>query len=80
MLGASVKSNRSLSWAGGSFSDPSRDVIATVPPGISTHIRYFAIPPGIHPGTYDVAWGLRDAATGQRDALVAASSVLRVIA
>jgi hypothetical protein len=77
MLGASIKSARSLSWFS-SISDPSHDVVAIVPPGVSTHIRYFTLPYGLRPGSYDVAWGLRDAATGNRDALVTAALSLRV--
>ena len=79
MLGASLKSARSLTWAGSALSDPAHDVVAVVPPGVSTHVRYFTLPPGLRPGLYDVAWGLRDSATGQRDALVAAPAALRVV-
>jgi hypothetical protein len=79
LLGASVKATRALSWAGAAVSDPYHDAVAVVPPGISTHVRYFTLPVGIRPGFYDAAWGLRDAATGRRDALVTAAAVLRVI-
>jgi hypothetical protein len=78
LLGASIKGSRSLSWATGTVNDPSHDVVAIVPPGISTHIRYFTLPSQIHPGFYDAAWGLRNARNGRRTALVTASSVLRV--
>jgi hypothetical protein len=77
MLGASIKADRVLTW-GASISDPSHDVVAIVPPGVSTHYRYFALPTHLRPGAYDVAWGLRDARTGLRDALAASNSVLRV--
>lgn len=76
-LGASLKSRRSLSWAA-AISDPWHDVVATVPPGTSTHVRYFTLPPGLRPGSYDVAWGLRNAVNGKRDALVFAPAVIRV--
>lgn len=78
LLGASLKPSRSPSWAIGTLNDPAHDVVAIVPPGRSTHVRFFTIPPGIRPGSYDVAWGLRDALTAQRDALVVAPGVLRV--
>jgi hypothetical protein len=77
LLGASIKPGRVLSWLS-SISDPSHDVVATVPPGVSTHIRYFTLSSRLRPGAYDVAWGLRDAATGRRDAIVAAPSALEV--
>ncbi|GAC1321496.1 MAG: hypothetical protein NVS2B16_11150 [Chloroflexota bacterium] len=78
MLGASVKSTRAMSWAAQSLSDPAHDVVAIVPPGISTHTRFFTLPSRLHPGAYDVAWGLRNATSGRRDGLVAAPSALRV--
>lgn len=78
VLGASIKGTTTLSWVSGSVSDPSHDVVAIVPPGISTHIRYFTLPTGIRPGAYDTAWGLRDARTGRREALVTAPGVLKV--
>lgn len=77
LLGASIKSARVASWVQ-SLADPSHDVVATVAPGLTTHIRYFTLPERIRPGEYDVAWGLRNAATGSRAALVFAPSVLRV--
>lgn len=76
-LGASLKSSRVLSW-GRSLSDPAHDVTATVPPGISTHIRFFTLPAGLRPGAYDIAWGLRNAVSGERVALVAAGGSLTV--
>jgi hypothetical protein len=77
MLGASIKSVNTLSWLE-AINDTSHDVVATVPPGETTHSRYFTLPRTLRPGWYDVAWGLRDAATGARDAVVAADAVLRV--
>jgi hypothetical protein len=77
MLGASIKAESVLSWAA-SLSDPAHDVVALVPPGVSTHVRYFTLPAGLKPGSYAVAWGLRDAATGERTALVAAPGALLV--
>jgi hypothetical protein len=76
-LGASIKGSRVLGWAAG-LSDPSHDVVAIVPPGVSTHVRFFTLPPNLYPGVYDVAWGLRSARTGLRDALVTAYAALRV--
>lgn len=78
LLGASLKSTRALSWASASIDDPPHDVVAVVPPGISTHVRFFTLPSDIHRGAYDVAWGLRDTTTGERDALVTAADALRV--
>lgn len=78
MLGASLKSTRSVSWASGAINDPYHDVVALVPPGVSLHTRYFTLPRGLAPGTYDVAWGLRNAVSGTRDALVTAPAMLRV--
>jgi hypothetical protein len=78
LLGASIKGANSLSWATGTVNDPSHDVVAIVPPGVSTHIRYFTLPSRIHPGFYDAAWGLRNARNGSRTALVTASDALRV--
>jgi hypothetical protein len=77
-LGASVKASSQLSWAADSVSDPSHDVIAVVPPGISRHVRYFTLSPGLRAGSYDIAWGLRNPSTGRRVALVAASSALHL--
>jgi hypothetical protein len=77
-LGASVKASSQLSWATDSISDPSHDVVAVVPPGISRHVRYFTLSSRLPAGSYDIAWGLRNPSTGSRVALVAASSALRV--
>jgi hypothetical protein len=77
-LGASVKASGQLSWATDSISDPSHDVVAVVPPGISQHVRYFTLSSGLRAGSYDIAWGLRNPSTGSRVALVAASKALRV--
>lgn len=76
-LGASLKARSALSWAA-AINDPAHDVVAIVPPGVSTHVRYFTVPRGVHPGAYDVAWGLRNAASGQRVGLVFAPDVLTV--
>jgi hypothetical protein len=77
-LGASVKASSQLSWATDSISDPSHDVVAVVPPGISQHVRYFTLSSGLHAGSYDIAWGLRNPSTGSRVALVAAPKALHV--
>lgn len=77
-LGASVKASSRLSWARDSISDPSHDVVAVVPPGISQHVRYFTLSTGLRAGSYDIAWGLRNPSTGSRVALVAAPKALRV--
>ncbi len=77
-LGASIKSSRSVSWLSGQINDPYHDVVATVPPGISTHIRYFTVPARLRAGSYDVAWGLSNALTGSRESLVAAVGALRI--
>jgi hypothetical protein len=78
MLGTSIKASRALSWITSSISDPAHDVVTIVPPGISTHLRYFTISPVTSPGTYDVAWGLRNAVSGGRLALAFAPAALRV--
>lgn len=77
-LGASIKSSHVISWLSGQINDPYHDVVAIVPPGVSTHVRYFTLPSRLRAGTYDVAWGLRNALSGGRDALVAAPDALRV--
>ena len=77
MLGSSIKPSHVLSWLT-SISDPAHDVVATVPPGTTTHTRYFTLARGLHSGTYDVAWGLRDTTTGQSVAVVSAFSSLHV--
>jgi hypothetical protein len=77
-LGASIKSSHVINWLSGQINDPYHDVVATVPPGVSTHVRYFTLPNRLHAGTYDVAWGLRNALSGGREALVAAPDALRV--
>jgi hypothetical protein len=77
-LGASVKASSQLSWAQDSISDPSHDVVAVVPPGISQHVRYFTLSPGLRAGSYDIAWGLRNPSNGDRVALVAATKALHV--
>lgn len=76
-LGASIKSTRTLSW-GASLSDPAHDVVAILPPGTSTHVRYFHLPRALRPGAYDVAWGLRNADSGSRIALAEASTALKI--
>jgi hypothetical protein len=77
LLGASIKGSRVVAWSA-SLSDPYHDVVAMVPPGVSTHVRFFTLPPSLQPGMYDVAWGLRSARTGLRDALVTGYAALRV--
>jgi len=77
LLGASIKGSRVIGWSAG-LSDPYHDVVAVVPPGVSTHVRFFTLPPSLQPGVYDVAWGLRSASTGLRDALVTAYAALHV--
>jgi hypothetical protein len=77
-LGASIKATHTPSWATGTISDPAHDVVATVPPGTTTHVRFFSLSSDLQPGVYDVAWGLRDAITGRRVTLVTAPGVLRV--
>lgn len=77
-LGASIKSVRTPTWTEGVINDPPHDVVATVPPGVTIHLRYFTLPPTLRPGLYDVAWGLRDPVSGERLALVAAKAILAV--
>jgi hypothetical protein len=77
MLGASLKPRSALSWTA-AINDPYHDVVAVVPPGATVHVRYFTLPAGLRPGTYDVAWGLRDAASGRRLGLAFAPSVVTV--
>jgi hypothetical protein len=79
MLGASIKSMRVANWAVGAINDPSHDVVAVAPPGLTTHLRYFTLSPSLRPGAYDVGWGLRDAATGQSVTFLAAQGALRVM-
>ena len=77
MLGASLKARSAPSWTE-AINDPNHDVVAIFPPGATVHVRYFSLPSGLRPGVYDVAWGLRDAETGQRLGLAFAPSVVRV--
>lgn len=77
LLGASIKPSSVPTW-GKSVSDPFHDVIATVPPGVTTHVRYFTLTYALRPGQYDVAWGLRAASSGVSVALVTAPESLRV--
>jgi hypothetical protein len=74
-LGASLKPNSEKSWAQ-AISDPPHDVVATVAPGTTIHLRYFTVPASLHTGIYDLAWGLRDVNTGQRVELVVAHGAL----
>lgn len=76
-LGVSLKPSQDLSWLGTAIADPSHDVVAVVPPGISTHVRYFTLPAGAAAGRYDVAWGLKDTA-GNRLAVISAPAALLV--
>jgi hypothetical protein len=77
-LGASIKPVRIARWSAEAISDPEHDVVATVPVGLTTHMRYFTLSPQLSPGIYDVAWGLRDGRTGERVTLATATGVLRV--
>jgi hypothetical protein len=77
LLGASVKPSTASTWAQ-SIDDTYHDVVAVVPPGTTTHVRYFTLSTRLRPGAYDVAWGLRNAATGERVALVAAAGALTI--
>jgi hypothetical protein len=79
MLGASIKSMRAGAWGAGAINDPAHDVVALVPPGVSTHMRYFTLPARLLPGSYDVGWGLRNASTGQTLAFLAANGALSVV-
>lgn len=76
-LGMSMKASSAPGWGSG-FADPSHDVTATVPPGNSTHERYFALPATLAPGGYDVAWGLKDS-TGAQVTVVSATDALHVV-
>ncbi|GAC1470205.1 MAG: hypothetical protein PVSMB7_20680 [Chloroflexota bacterium] len=78
ILGASIKSSRVPSWMVGSIADRWNEVVATVPPGTTTHMRVFMVPRQIQPGWYDVAWGLRSAVTHIRVALGAKTVALRI--
>lgn len=78
MLGASIKLAHGASWASGALSDPAHDVVATVAPGTTTHARFFTLLPNLRAGTYDVAWGLRDAQTGHHVVLATAANALQV--
>jgi hypothetical protein len=77
MLGASLKAQWTPSWSE-AINDTYHDVVAIVPPGATVHVRYFTLPAGLRPGEYDVAWGLRDAATGRRLGLAFAPDVVNV--
>jgi hypothetical protein len=78
-LGASIKPTGTPDWSTGIINDPAHDVVAIVAPGVTTHVRFFRLSAALHPGLYDVAWGLRDALTGRRVVLVAASRVVTVV-
>lgn len=77
LLGASLKSSRIAGW-GAAINDPSHDIVAAVPPGTSSHLRYFTVPSTLRPGTYDAAWGLKDSNTGAPEALVTSAAAVRV--
>jgi hypothetical protein len=77
LLGASIKPSSVATW-GRSVSDPFHDVVAIVPPGVTTHVRYFTLTHALRPGPYDVAWGLRAVSSGASVALVTAPDSLRV--
>lgn len=76
-LGVSIKPSTAPSW-NGAIADPSHDVTASVAPGTTTHERFFTVPTGLAPGTYDVAWGLKDA-SGQQVAVVVTAAALHII-
>jgi hypothetical protein len=76
-LGVSMKASSSPSWIA-AFADPAHDVTAAVAPGSSTHERFFTLPPGLAPGSYDVAWGLRDSA-GQQVTVVSTAGALHIV-
>jgi hypothetical protein len=76
-LGISMKPSSAPSWTSG-FADPSHDVTAIVAVGNSTHKRYFTLPTSLAPGSYDVAWGLRDA-SGAQVAVVSTTEALQVV-
>ena len=77
LLGASLKPARSATWSS-AVSDSSHDVVASVPPGTTAHLRYFTVPYNLHPGIYDAAWGLKNASTGASEALVTSRAAIRV--
>lgn len=77
VLGASIKPRDSRSWTS-SISDPYHDVVATILPGKTTHLRYFRVPLNLRPGRYDVAWGLKEPSMGRRVSLVFGAGVLVV--
>lgn len=76
-LGVSMKPASARSWIS-AFIDPAHDVTAAVPPGSSSHTRYFGLPAGLAPGSYDVAWGLKDTG-GRQIAVESAPGVLRIV-
>jgi hypothetical protein len=76
-LGVSIKSSTALGW-GDSIADPAHDVTAAVDPGTSTHTRYFTLPADLAPGSYDVAWGIRDD-VGNQLAVVSTTGALTIV-
>jgi hypothetical protein len=54
VLGASIRPASGGAWV----SDPARDATVTLRPGSNTYSRTFSVPPGLEPGSYDIAWGL----------------------
>ncbi len=76
-LGISMKSSSAASWSS-AFIDAAHDVTAAVPPGSSTHTRYFTLPDHLAPGDYDVAWGLKDSSGTQID-VASSSGALRIV-
>lgn len=65
-LGVSMKPSSSPSWIS-AVTDPAHNVTAAVPPGTSSHTRYFTLPSGMASGSYDVAWGITDSSGRQID-------------
>ena len=65
LLGASIlPTGLRHAWSTRGINDPRHDLVATVPPGVSLHVRFFEIPRSLSPGSYDVGWGLKTPAGG----------------
>ncbi len=54
VLGASLRPASGGAW----LSDPADDKTITLQSGTNTYARTFAVPAGLEPGIYEVAWGL----------------------
>lgn len=76
-LGVSMKPSTAPSWSS-AFIDPAHDVTAAVEPGGSSHTRFFTLPADLAPGSYDVAWGLKDS-SGEQIAVDSSASALRIV-